>query len=48
MPPAQRPPLHTAFGWIIGLLIIARLLPETKGQSLEDIEKQLVASPAVA
>lgn len=33
---------------VIGLLIIARLLPETKGKSLEEIEQQLVAIPAHA
>jgi len=29
---------------IIGLLLIARLLPETRGKSLEDLEKQLVTA----
>jgi sugar porter (SP) family MFS transporter len=33
---------------VIGLLVIARLLPETKGKSLEEIEQQLVACPSGA
>lgn len=33
---------------VIGLVIIARLLPETKGKSLEEIEQQLVATPVSA
>jgi len=28
---------------VIGWLIIARLLPETRGKSLEELEQQLVA-----